>query len=670
MTADGAATTTIESPWRNRAALLALVPLLAVLLTVAVLSPWYSNLDVDTMTHFMQVRAVAEGGSIGFTNGPVEGHPELTPRWLFPAHGRAWGTYPVVFSYLMAPAMKLGGFRGVIRAIWLLFAVCCTMTYALTYRLTRRPAVAVGAAYVLGLGTSLALWGSMLAPFIPVATFIVTATYAGHQTFAANDPRMAYRWALAAGVLSGFSIGTHLLWTLPWIGFAAVFAIARGAAGSRLVRVGLYLLGSAPSLLLMAWVNHQRFGSWNPSSYGPCGIYGCLDHSQQNNPSQGGVGFVRAYAPLAPYFLAWMAAAWTVRRSRRDLFVVGMVGVCAALIPDTETRDKIVKLFRCLWGYLVDTGNLSTGFPKFDHGLGTYNDFWLYSGPWCLRAFLQCSPVLVAAFVALTDPPPGEEKRFGAARVTWALMALSCAGVLTAIVMRADLPGAMSIGLSFVNHRYLTPILPAAVVLAALAVARLPWRAWHVVIMLALGFGVGAWLASQTNDHDLVRRKLTLWGPLALALALWAALVVARRGGAVVQHTAALLASLAIGYGGAVAYGVDRMVAVHLRGHQDARVAELARCTPQRFVLLGGYALDETLVLLDQRQIYFINPGMNPPGDGARALLEQAMRDEPGRPAFVIQDTPEGPWHFYWPGFEFRPMPGCPRVLRAVRTGP
>jgi len=236
--------------------------------------------------------------------------------------------------------------------------------------------------------------------------------------------------------------------------------------------------------------------------------------------------------------------------------------------------------------------------------------------------------------------------------------------------MRADLPGAMSIGLSFVNHRYLTPILPAAVVLAALAVARLPWRAWHVVIMLALGFGVGAWLASQTNDHDLVRRKLTLWGPLALALALWAALVVARRGGAVVQHTAALLASLAIGYGGAVAYGVDRMVAVHLRGHQDARVAELARCTPQRFVLLGGYALDETLVLLDQRQIYFINPGMNPPGDGARALLEQAMRDEPGRPAFVIQDTPEGPWHFYWPGFEFRPMPGCPRVLRAVRTGP
>jgi len=129
----------------------------------------------------------------------------------------------------------------------------------------------------------------------------------------------------------------------------------------------------------------------------------------------------------------------------------------------------------------------------------------------------------------------------------------------------------------------------------------------------------------------------------------------------------ALLAAVALGYGGAVTYGIDGMVAVHLRGFQDGRTKELARCTPQRFILLGGFAMDETLALSDSRDIYFINPGMGPP-DGLRArdLLDNALR--PDHPAFLIQDDESGPWHFQWPGFEFKAVPNCPRIMQIVRT--
>jgi hypothetical protein len=135
-------------------------------------------------------------------------------------------------------------------------------------------------------------------------------------------------------------------------------------------------------------------------------------------------------------------------------------------------------------------------------------------------------------------------------------------------------------------------------------------------------------------------------------------------------HAAALLAAAAVGCGAGVAYGVDRIVATdHRIGVQTARTLELARCAPEpRFILMGGYAVDETLALHDHRQIYFINPGMGPPdGSGARALIDHAMR--PDYPAYLIQETPGSPWHFNWPGFEFRPIPGCPRIERIVRTG-
>ncbi len=645
------------SPWTHRPALLALAPIAGLILAVIVRAPWHSNFDVDTLTHFEQIRSVADHGSVGFDNGPVAGFPELHTRWLIAAHGRAWGIMPAGMSYLLAPAMRLDGYAGCVRAIWLLLGLGAAMVYALTFRLTRRPFVAVAAAWALVCGTSLAFWGSMIAPFVPAACLGITAVYLASGTFEPAVPRRELSRGTAAGFFASAALGCHLLWAFPWAGIGVVLLGAGGSLRARLRRAVAYGVGSAPVLGLMAWVNHQRFNTWSPVSYGPCDAHSC------NNPSnnQTATAFLATVRPVLPFVAAFALVAWLSRRSPRAAGFVGFVGACAALIPDTPTRTRLASLLRTTWGYTVDLGNLDMGFPHMDAGPG------VFLKGWCVRSLLQCSPVLAAAVLA------GAHRRFAPSseRATLALLAVVCVGVLTACTLRADTGGPYVYGYPFLNLRYVAPMLPAAIVLAAAALGDLPWRPWHAPVALAVALGGAWWIASRIlGDADLTRRELTHWLPLALAAGTLAATAAWGREGTGTGaggHLAALIAAVALGWGGAVTLGVDVPAVRAYRGQQDARTAELARCVPEhRFILLGGYAMDEALALHDQRDIYFMNVGMGP-RDGSRAmtLVDHALG--PHRPAYLIEDEPGAPWQFDWPGFAFKSIPGCPRVQRIVR---
>jgi hypothetical protein len=665
--ADGAAPSPVASPWRNHRALIALAPLLGVVFGIIVIAPWHSSWEVDTMTHFVQVHSVADHGTIGAYNGPVDrSHPELTPRWLVPARGQAWGTYPATMSYVLAVGMKLDGFRGSIREIWLLFAVALVVTYALTYRLTQRPAVAVAAAYALGAASSLGMWATMMYTFVPVAAFGISATYLAMRAADVPDLRASLRRAAGAGLCSSVAVGGHLLWLPAFVVLGLALVAVGSDARVRLGRGVVYGLASVPSLALMSWTNFLRWNTWNPISYGPCDGDGCLGQTTLLTNPQNGAAFFREYAGVLPFIAVALGAAWLLRRRRREFAVLVGVVACVALVPDSETRVKTARLIKVAWGYLVDEGSLDVGYPRFSDNLGSYNNLLTYGGPWVVRSLLQCSPFAAAALLVRPEARPG-------ARVAVIALAGTVLGVVAMLVMRAHMHDGGAFGLSSVNHRYLLPALPAVTVLAFVALAALPWRPWHGAGAAATAVYGGLALASGRSDEDLLRRQITLWFPLGLAFALWLAAALARGArpsAAWAGATAAVLAAIAVGYGAAVVYGVDRVFVRDVRGFQDARTAELARCTPRRFVLLGGHALDETLPLRDQRDIYFINPGMNLPGNGARLLLDDALRRDPARPAFLIQDEPYFPWHFYWPGYRFEPVPGCPRIERIVRAPP
>lgn len=646
-----------ENPWKHRGPLLGLVPLAVILLGVIAWAPWYSNFDVDTMTHFEQVRSVADHGSVGFDNGPVEAFPELRTRWFVAAHGRAWGILPAVLPYLLAPAMHAGGFAGALRMIWWTFGLGALMVYALITRITGRPWLGVAASYTLVLGTSLGFWATMIAPFVPASCLGITSVYLASRALDHPATRREFAMSTAAGTVSAAALGSHLLWTFPWAGLGAVLALTRGTLSSRARRAVGYGLGSAPLLSVMAWVNHQRFGTWNPVSYGPCNAHSCTDP----NNNQTALAFLETIAPAVPYALAFAVILWLSRGSRRALALASFLAACGALLPDTPTRAQLTSLLRATYGYVFDVGNLDIQYAHAANGPGSFNNGW------CVRSLLQCTPVLAVAALVGTVGRMLPEKHRGSVH---ALVAV-CLGVLFGCTLRANTGGAYVYGFPFLNLRYAALLVPAALVLAATSLQYLPWRPRHAAVALGVA-GLGAWfLAGRPHgDEDLLRRQVTHWGTVGLAVTLFAVTVAwghVRQGFG--PRIAALLAAVATGTGGAITLGIDTVAARDYRGAQDSRTLELARCAPDaRMILLGGYAMDEALALHDRRDILIVNVGMGPrDGSRARQIVNAAMR--PDRPAYLIEDREDGPWVFQWPDLTVQRIPGCPRVRRIVRSG-
>lgn len=662
----------MRSPWRDRAALAALAPLGALIAVIAVACPWYANFDVDTLTWFEQIRSVADHGSIGFENGPVADFPELRTRWFIHAGGRAWGIFPAALCYALAPFMALGGYKGVVRALWAMLALSSLVVYDLVYRLTGRRWVAVGAAYSLVLATSLGFWATMIAPFVPTATFGICAVYAAHRSFGHERIERTLAWGLASGAFAGLALGSHLLYAIPW-GFMGLATISLGAWRHRIARGAAYGVGSLPSLAVMAWVNHLRFGSWNPVSYGPCDGNSC--NAQVN--IQTASAFLEKPKLLAPYALAFAAALWLVRRSPRAVLTVVALGACAALLPDTELRSTWTLYARALFGYVASMSHFNTEYVRAPDGVG------VFLHDWCVRSLLQCSPVLVLAFLgarSAAETPVAssvlEDPEALRARAARRFLTASFAGLLVGAALRADTGGAYVWGWPFLNLRYMAPLIPAATALAAVAVAELPWHALHAALAAVAGIAATSWLWKHPETDD-ARRWWTHIAPLWLSTATLA-LVVSARGLArssdlaskIIPRAAAIAVSACLAYGLAVTVGIDADAARQYRGAQTSRTTELARCThgAKRFLLLGGYAMDEALALHDHRDITIINIGMGPPGGApARGLVDRMMT--PDRPAFLIQDDEHGPWWLVWEGFRFEhPEGDCPRVYRIVRA--
>lgn len=671
MTSEGAPS---DDPWRQRRALFALVPLFAALLAIALWAPWYSNWDADTHTQFHQIRAVASTGYPGFHNGPAGDLPQLAPRWLTARDGKVWVGYPVGMAYLFALPTRLGGFAGMIRALYLCLAASAALTYALTFRLTRRSAHSVAAAYALILGSSIGGWSTMASPLVPAAAFGLGATYLA--LLADGDPstpRRLGRYA-GAGMLASWAYSCHMLWFLS-AGLIGLWVVARRPSVRSLTGGAAYALGMLPMLALMAWANHEKWGTWSPISFG-ASDFTSSNSGTVNALPLGAVGsFSTMYKPLAPYALAWLAGLCLLRRSSRAVAAWAALGVCAALVPPSGLREHAAAVARLAWAILFDVSRFDTTVSTYigsgDEALGMSFIPSVHNlGPVATRSVLQCSPVLALALFGVLAPSPATAEE----RLRRRVVALSMSGVFLTAMLRAHFEADHARGVPSHNFRYMVPLLPMAFALAFDELRALPLRAWQLALWAATGAGLGGWLLRQVNDEDFFRRKLTLWLPLALAAALVAA-VVALRGASERERrwlhpAAALLVALSLGFGTAITVGVDGTFMFKLRRLQDQSTAEVARCVRERrFILLGGWSLDESLALLDRRDIYFMNPGMDdsPRGRANLArLVDEAER--PDRPAYIIEDDERGPWSFDWPGFTIKPVPGCPRVRRIARA--
>lgn len=648
-------------PWRDRVAWCALAPLVVAMLALLPWLPWYSNFDVDAMTWFEQVRSVASTGSIGFFNGPdVRTNTEASTLWFVAARGRIWGIYPAPLTYLLAPAMWLGGFRGTVRALWLFELLAAVMTYATVHRLTRRR-VAVGAAYALVAGTSWLFWSTTVCPFVPAGALLVAAVYARlrAQQHALDGRRpQALAAAAAAGLAASLALGSHVIAGLSWAAVGASLLLAPRWR-DRALHPAAFALASAPAVALMREVNRVRFGAPSLFSYGPCNSQNCGGAMGQDLAP-----YLDTLRVVACFLVVVGGLLWLARRSTAAVLTIAGCAAMIATVADLPDRYALRHVVRALYGYVIDLGMLDiANFSRPGGVLGNVHNGW------CVRALLECTPLFAAALSAHRGGGDGRER--SARRAAWSAAAGVCAGLLLSGALRGREWSSAVWGNPFLNVRYLTILAPSAMVLAALGVEALPWRWFH----LALWSGGGAlgawWLGAQPDDALGPRRSLTHLLPVLLAMALVALLGArprdpaerARLPGRVTGHLAAIVAALCLAYGSAVTFGIDRRAVLTVRAAQDERAAELERIPERRYLLMGGYAMDNALAVHDRRDVRIVNLGMDP-GEHPRSEARVRQWLAEGGAAYLIQDWPGGPWTLSWAGVRVVPLAGTTRVYR------
>lgn len=500
--------------------------------------------------------------------------------------------YPPGTTFVWAPFLSLFGERSIIVLNALATAGALFATRGLALRLFGDPAAALGACLLYLFGTftleyAFVYWPHMVSVWTIVLSFSLFLD--------AMDDK---RGTVLPAALSGLILGAGMLFRLDNVLLLPVFAILSvlfAVAPLRLMAGGA--LGILPSVLILGLVNQQKFGTFNPLSYG----------------GKSGLTNIEVYLPFAGVgllvlLLLGMFRMYPPRRSWPVLIALGGVAGLAALsaVPPLRSiaADYVVGGFRLM----VDarsTYSAPAGIVPMPDGTtlfwGLAKKALAQSLPWLGLLFLLTQPgfwrerarsnVIVLIFVAIFSFPFAINAWHGgmSSNMRYFLPLLPFVSVLGAMLLkelvvgsagRIRLLGASTLaGLaaSFLwaasaptglagAHQIWSLYLFVAVAASAIVAAHLRRPGTALVVIVAGGMGIGTAVFNTASD--------TLTSQLR------------RDGGRV-------LTDLSVGYTGKVlVYDVllrsafiDRDQVVALRSHAGAVPDEAL----VRAALAGGY---------------------------------------------------------------------------------
>lgn len=451
--------------------------------------------SIDELFYQLSAEAFASDRRFVIENG-YEAYASDNLRLFFLVSGPSGlvPQYPVGTALLGGALTPLLGVRALILSNALAIALTVPVLFSLALRLYGKRSIAICAALLFVVG-SYALeyahgyWPHGLSTFCVMLALLLTVR--------ALDSPHGTLWAILAGVSvgAGFLMRVDTVLVLPVIG---VVILIYAPAPLRLIPAGA--VGMAPGVLVAALANQQKFGTYNPISYGYTG---------------GGGTDVSTYPLgwLIPLFLGLLLVL-----SRRSLFTPLVVRVLFAL-------TGLLVLASLWWG--------------------TSQAVW--------RAMANGALVLIADLTQTTDPRESVVRDTGGGVTFWGLskkalgqsmpwigmlLALFAAGVSTEH-RRAHLlivVGAITWTLPFLwqewhggmgsNMRYFLPIVPLLclgggyVWVEVLKGTVIPAR--DLVLGLAAGLLLlGAWaqlspLGLAGAQHDLATIALGLAGGAAL----------------------------------------------------------------------------------------------------------------------------------------------------------
>jgi len=570
---------------RNKAQLGVLIALLGLVVAVTIVSRWRAVNAVDNRTYVEMVAGVRDHGLPYHTSSIAD----LVPPSEFNIadHEKLWGEYPPLFPFIAAPALALGGLSFIYREVVLTIGVVAALSWLLARRLTNQSWAGPLAATVTLLGTPLYA-GSFQTFAMPLTIALVI----GAVLFAIRAHEAAKPFDLVAtGFMGGLAVSAHLL-AMPMMAalFAALAVLETRAVPLALAarRAALVCAGFLGPALAMALLNHHRFATFNPISYGPCRWRMCtvvLDNSLSQT------GLLWFMMPLLPYGIVLAVGAWLARKSpwRWGLLLL----VMGALLIIPWFRFSAGAMLVNVWAYIVDPSWVKLDpLERLPDGLGLFR-----SGN-CVKGFLQSCPFAICALAAR----PGWTGVAARRALAW-----SCAlGLVIPLAALARFGGASALGWPYLFSRYVLYAAPVVVALAAAGAVDIGLRRVHVAVVLVIAAALTAYFVSQRFDFDFARRVLMLRVTLLVALATCIVSFWHRAPKKTLPWLVAASIALSIG----VSTGVDSHVSIINAGVYDQRLEALEHAAPSRVGLIGfGGDMDSMLALGAERDIEYVDLG-------------------------------------------------------------
>ncbi len=479
---------------------------------------------VDEVIYFLGAHAFAANGSFFIDNGFHQFGSNDLRLWLL--RGRPEGLTP---QYPPGTAILGGWFLGLVgmKGMMALNTLAAVATLFVTYALSRRlfeDAPAILAVLLLALCT---FWIEYAYAYWPHTISILLITLALFLFLPALDADDgAWRPALAAGLVTGVSLLIRLdgLLILPGFVLASILFARRPVP---VLLAGL--AGLLPGLLLLAMLNAEKFGVFNPLSYG--------------HTNNGGTNLVGYAAPISVLAIGFGAVVWIRVRGmpRPPVLVIAVlaIAVLAVLVP--PVGNLLMKLLRGVDHILLDIHGIPDNREGVVRNPNGTTLFWglpkkalAQSLPWIgLLAALIWMPrrrnvVLVLMVFGLWCLPFLLRSWHGGlgSNMRYLLPVIPALCVLTGWVLHQLLLHAPQRGVLVVagaiaglvaatlwtlfipsglagTHQIMPLIVLAVLVIAALASR---WVVWPVLLMVGLGFGVSSYLAASDLMNAQKRR--------------------------------------------------------------------------------------------------------------------------------------------------------------------
>lgn len=456
---------------------------------------------IDEALYVDMADAMASRGAFDIT---PQNLPEGSPlplkshNLVLAIDGRAVPQYPGLYGVIAAPFFAALGLKG----LFLLNALAALASLWLTYKIAtglgmdewtaRTSVLLLGTASIFA-GYVFAIWPHALSLFFVLAgAFYISRITAAEQ-------QGAWKYALIAGLFFGIGVGIRVDVILSAI--ASFFWLRIFAQPSNRLAALALLAGLLPGLLLTAGINAEKFGSFNPFSYGKSGGGAALSSYL---PVMGGVLAVTLFL----FFADISKKPWATLISFLDRRAMIRTGIVIILLAGVWF--VMPSLIQGLYVLLIDIqafdGSPRIGQTRDEYG---YWDFWGLPK----KSLMQSMPFLVLIVLPFVSLIKGHQIR---AR---SFLVLLAAAPICFFALRS-----WHGGMTF-NLRYYLPAVPFLLILAADGLSRLRavYHAHPNLLLRSLIAGIAVAVATYIaapGYGPTLERPLQLYAPLFLALIL------------------------------------------------------------------------------------------------------------------------------------------------------